>query len=82
MPICNKVYSGDCGNDRDNDVERIVSLCEQHGTDIAPSYGEWVKLGFALVIAPLSCTCHPRWKKRQGEEGTGDVVCQVREERE
>ena len=49
IPICNKVYSGDCGNDRDNDVERIVSLCEQHGTDIAPSYEEWVRLGFALV---------------------------------
>ena len=49
MPICNKVYSGDCGNDRDNDVERIVFLCEQHGTDIAPSYEEWVRLGFALV---------------------------------
>lgn len=49
MPICNKVYSGDCGNDRDNDVERIVSLIEQQGADIAPSYEEWVKLGFALV---------------------------------
>lgn len=49
IPICNKVYSGDCGNDRVNDVERIVSLCEQHGTDIAPSYEEWVRLGFALV---------------------------------
>lgn len=49
IPICNKVYSGDCGNDRVNDVERIVSLCEQHGTDIAPSYEKWVKLGFALV---------------------------------
>lgn len=49
LPICNKVYSGDCGNDRDNDVERIVSLCEQQGADIAPSYEEWVKLGFALV---------------------------------
>lgn len=49
LPICNKAYSGDCGNDRDNDVERIVSLCEQHGTDIAPSYEEWMKLGFALV---------------------------------
>ena len=49
IPICNKVYSGDCGNDRDNDVERIVSLCEQQGTDIAPSYENWVKLGFALV---------------------------------
>lgn len=49
MPICNKVYSGDCGNDRDNDVECLVSLCEQQGTDIAPSYEEWVRLGFALV---------------------------------
>lgn len=49
IPICNKVYSGDCGNDRDNDVECLVSLCEQHGTDIAPSYEEWVRLGFALV---------------------------------
>lgn len=49
MSICNKVYSGDCGNDRDNDVERIVSLIEQQGADIAPSYEEWVKLGFALV---------------------------------
>lgn len=49
IPICNKVYSGDCGNDRTNDVERIVSLCEQQGADIAPSYEEWVKLGFALV---------------------------------
>lgn len=49
LPICNKAYFGDCGNDRDNDVERVVSLCEQHGTDIAPSYEEWVKLGFALV---------------------------------
>lgn len=49
IPICNKVYSGDCGNNRDNDVEQIVSLCEQQGTDIAPSYEEWVRLGFALV---------------------------------
>lgn len=49
IPICNKVYSGDCGNDRDNDVERIVSLIEQQSADIAPSYEEWVKLGFALV---------------------------------
>ena len=49
LPICNKVYSGDCGNDRDNNVERIVSLIEQQGADIAPSYEEWVRLGFALV---------------------------------
>lgn len=49
IPICNKVYSSDCCNDRDNDVERIISLCEQLGTDIAPSYEEWVRLGFALV---------------------------------
>lgn len=49
IPICNKVYSGDCSNDRDNDVERIVSLIEQQSADIAPSYEEWVKLGFALV---------------------------------
>lgn len=49
IPICNKVYFGDCCNDRDNDVERIISLCEQLGTDIAPSYEEWVRLGFALV---------------------------------
>lgn len=49
IPICNKVYSGDCCNDRDNDVERIISLCEQLDTDIAPSYEEWVRLGFALV---------------------------------
>lgn len=49
LPICNKAYSGDCDNDRDNDVERIVSLCEQQGTDIAPSYEDWVRLGFALV---------------------------------
>lgn len=49
IPICNKVYADDYGNDRDNDVERIVSLCEQQGADIAPSYEEWVKLGFALV---------------------------------
>lgn len=49
MSICNKAYSCDCGNDRENDVERIVSLCEQYGTDIAPSYKEWVRLGFALV---------------------------------
>lgn len=49
MPICDKVYFGDCGNDRDNDVERIVSLIEQQGADIAPSYEEWVRLGFALV---------------------------------
>lgn len=49
MPICNKVYSGDCGNDRVNDVECLVSLCEQQGADIAPSYENWVKLGFALV---------------------------------
>lgn len=49
MPICNKVCSDDWGNDRDNDVERIVSLVEQQGADIAPSYEDWVKLGFALV---------------------------------
>ena len=49
LPICNKVYADDCGNDRANDVERIISLCEQQGTDIAPSYEEWVKLGFTLV---------------------------------
>lgn len=49
MPICNKACSRDCGNDRDKDVERIVSLIEQQGADIAPSYEEWVKLGFALV---------------------------------
>ena len=49
MSICNKAYSCDYGNDRENDVERIVSLCEQYGTDIAPSYEEWVRLGFALV---------------------------------
>ena len=49
LPICNKAYAGDCGNDRDNDVEFIVSLCEQQGADIAPSYEEWVRLGFALV---------------------------------
>ena len=49
MYIYDKVYADDWGNDRDNDVERIVSLCEQQGTDIAPSYEEWVKLGFALV---------------------------------
>ena len=49
MPICNKAYSGDCGNDRDKDVERIVSLIEQQSADIAPSYEEWVKLGFAFV---------------------------------
>ena len=49
LPICNKAYSGDCGNDRVNDVERIVFLIEQQGADIAPSYENWVKLGFALV---------------------------------
>ena len=49
LPICNKAYFGDCGNDRDNDVENIVSLIEQQSADIAPSYEEWVKLGFALV---------------------------------
>ena len=31
IPICNKVYSSDCGNDRVNDVERIVSLIETKG---------------------------------------------------
>lgn len=36
-------------DDSSNDVERIVSLIEQNATDIAPSYEEWVKLGFALV---------------------------------
>lgn len=36
-------------DDNSNDVERIVSLIEQNSTDIAPSYEEWVKLGFALV---------------------------------
>ena len=36
-------------NDNSNDVERIVSLIEQNATDIAPSYEEWVRLGFALV---------------------------------
>lgn len=35
--------------DNSNDVERIVSLIEQNATDIAPSYEEWMKLGFALV---------------------------------
>lgn len=38
-----------CFDNKDNDVERIVSLIEQQGVDIAPSYEEWVKLGFALV---------------------------------
>lgn len=32
-----------------NDVERIVSLIEQKSIDIAPSYEDWVRLGFALV---------------------------------
>lgn len=36
-------------DDSSNDVERIVSLIEQYATDIAPSYEEWVRLGFALV---------------------------------
>lgn len=36
-------------DDNSNDVERIVSLIEQNSTDIAPSYEEWVRLGFALV---------------------------------
>lgn len=31
------------------DVERIVSQIERQGIDIAPSYEEWVKLGFALA---------------------------------
>lgn len=34
---------------RNSDVERMVSLAEQQGTDVALSYEEWVKLGFALV---------------------------------
>lgn len=43
--VGNEVFA-DCTND---DVERIVSMIEQQGADIAPSYDEWVRLGFALV---------------------------------
>lgn len=48
-PVDNKVYANDWTNDKNNDVERIVSHIERQGIDIAPSYEEWVKLGFALA---------------------------------
>ena len=41
----NKNAQTDCTED----VERIVSQIERQGIDIAPSYEEWVKLGFALA---------------------------------
>lgn len=33
----------------DERVEKVVRLCEDNGIDIAPSYEEWVTLGFALA---------------------------------
>lgn len=36
-------------NGNTDEVERIVSLIEQRHADIAPAYGDWVRLGFALV---------------------------------
>ena len=41
----NRKAQTDCAED----VERIVSQIERQGIDIAPSYEEWVKLGFALA---------------------------------
>ena len=41
----NRNAQTDCAED----VERIVSQIERQGIDIAPSYEEWVKLGFALA---------------------------------
>ena len=55
MPVlleCNQTATPENRNaqtDCTEDVERIVSQIERQGIDIAPSYEEWVKLGFALA---------------------------------
>ena len=49
---CNQTATPENRNaqtDCTEDVERIVSQIERQGIDIAPSYEEWVKLGFALA---------------------------------
>lgn len=43
------IYSCSSSSDVRSQVEEIISEIESRGLDIAPSYDEWVKLGFALV---------------------------------
>lgn len=52
LPECNQTATPENRNaqtDCAEDVEHIVSLIEQRQVDIAPSYEEWVRLGFALA---------------------------------
>ena len=52
LPKCNQTTTPENRNaqtDCAEDVEHIVSLIEQRQVDIAPSYEEWVRLGFALA---------------------------------
>jgi len=52
LPECNQTAIPENRNaqtDCAEDVEHFVSLIEQRQVDIAPSYKEWVRLGFALA---------------------------------
>jgi len=46
------ISSYSSSSDIQSRVEEIISEIESRGLDIAPSYDEWVKQGFALVRNP------------------------------